>query len=147
MTIQCPVCGGDVAAGASVCPSCGFNLVGATQRFDPVPIHDAHQTPMTPSGRAQGVLHVVRGPQNGLVFRLGDSECVIGRNPHCDIFLNDMTVSRSHATIEPLENGYIIRDAHSFNGVWVNNKNIESHVLQDGDILQIGTFCLVFKEE
>ena len=147
MTTQCPVCDGAVSAGATVCPSCGFNLVGATQRFEPVPIANQSDTKASTHNRAQGVLRVVRGPQNGLVFRLGDTECIIGRNPHCDIFLNDMTVSRNHAIIEPVENGYVIRDTNSFNGVWVNDRNIESHVLENGDILQICTFCLVFNEE
>ncbi|NGM17092.1 FHA domain-containing protein [Xiamenia xianingshaonis] len=146
MSIQCPVCSTEVAQGVAVCPACGFNLVGATQRFEPIRFEDDPVAPVM-AERAQGVLHVVRGPQSGIVFRLGDDVCTVGRNPHCGIFLNDMTVSRDHAVIEPLENGYIIRDRNSFNGVWVNNKNIESHVLQDGDILQIGTFCLVYKEE
>ncbi len=64
----------------------------------------------------------------------------------CTIFLNDMTVSRMHATIEPEDGCYVIRDANSFNGVWVNNENVEARTLRPGDFIQIGTFCLQYEE-
>ena len=35
----------------------------------------------------------------------------------------------------------------SFNGVWVNNKNIETKVLQAGDIIQLGNFSLEFQSQ
>ena len=66
----------------------------------------------------------------------------------CDVFLNDMTVSREHAVIEPSTGTFSIRDTNSFNGVWVNNANIEeSYTLVHGDIIQIGAFCLLYQEE
>mgnify|MGYP000203439650 CR=1 FL=1 len=43
--------------------------------------------------------------------------------------------------------GYVIRDANSFNGVWVNNESVETRRLVSGDVIQIGAFCLVYKEE
>ena len=70
-----------------------------------------------------------------------------GRSPQCDLFLNDMTVSREHASVEPADGGYVIRDANSFNGVWVNNESVETRRLVSGDVIQIGAFCLVYKEE
>ncbi len=51
-----------------------------------------------------------------------------------------------HATIEPEDGGYVIRDANSFNGVWVNNENVEARTLRPGDFIQIGTFCLQYEE-
>uniref|UniRef100_UPI002633FBB3 FHA domain-containing protein n=1 Tax=uncultured Ellagibacter sp. TaxID=2137580 RepID=UPI002633FBB3 len=65
----------------------------------------------------------------------------------CDIFLNDMTVSRSHAVVEPTGDGCTITDDSSFNGVWVNNDNVEARELHEGDVVQIGAFCLVYREE
>ena len=45
------------------------------------------------------------------------------------------------------DGGYVIRDANSFNGVWVNNESVETRRLVSGDVIQIGAFCLVYKEE
>ena len=45
------------------------------------------------------VLSIIKGPQTGNVFELDQPEVTIGRDPSNTIFLNDMTVSRSHAKI------------------------------------------------
>lgn len=55
------------------------------------------------SAPARATLNVVRGPQVGISFALTGEPVTIGRSPQCTIFLNDMTVSRMHATIEPGE--------------------------------------------
>ena len=146
MSENCPVCGNPVNPGDALCPSCGFKLLGSTQRFAPVTLGDeAIAAPVKGPGRA--ALRVVRGPQTGVTYQLGDQALTIGRSPQCDLFLNDMTVSREHASVEPADGGYVIRDANSFNGVWVNNESVETRRLVSGDVIQIGAFCLVYKEE
>ncbi|MFR1167875.1 MAG: FHA domain-containing protein [Adlercreutzia equolifaciens] len=40
------------------------------------------------------------GSRSGISFVLTGDPVTIGRSPQCTIFLNDMTVSRMHATIE-----------------------------------------------
>ncbi|WP_080797383.1 FHA domain-containing protein [Arabiibacter massiliensis] len=146
MTATCPVCNSPVDPGAPACPQCGFKLLGATQSFEPVSFSD-EALPVEAPPQAAAALRVVRGPSTGVTFHLGDAPLTIGRSPQCDVFLNDMTVSRSHASIEPSEGGYVIRDANSFNGVWVNNASVDAHRLVSGDVIQIGAFCLVYKEE
>ena len=37
-----------------------------------------------------------------------------------------------------------IVDLDSFNGLWVNNRNVRETRLYDGDVIQIGTFSLAF---
>lgn len=88
------------------------------------------------------VLTVVRGPQTGVAFVLEPRVLVVGRDPQCDIFLNDMTVSRDHARIEPVGTAFQIIDDDSFNGVWINNENVHTALLHDGDFIQIGAFAL-----
>ena len=88
----------------------------------------------------------MRGPQVGTVLELGSSDLSVGRSPECDIFLNDMTVSREHARILSTPEGYRIQDDNSFNGVWVNNENVAEASLHPGDIVQIGAFCLLFED-
>ncbi len=146
MSKNCPVCGNPVGTDDAACPSCGYKLLGTTQRFAPVTMAGEEvPAPRKASGRA--MLRVVRGPQTGMAFALRDAPLSVGRSPQCDVFLNDMTVSRQHATISRTGAGYVITDEHSFNGVWVNNASAESHVLREGDVVQIGAFCLLYQEE
>lgn len=146
MSTVCPVCNNSVDAQDAACPHCGFKLSGSTQRFAPVSLAD-EVLPTAPRPQARAVLHVVRGPQTGVIYQLGDEPLVIGRSPQSDLFLNDMTVSRRHAEVEPFEGGYLIRDTNSYNGVWVNNDSVNERILVSGDAIQIGSFCLIYEEE
>lgn len=146
MSENCPVCGNPIDARDVLCPSCGYRLLGTTQRFAPVTLED-EVVAASPKALESAALRVVRGPQMGMTFALGKNSLSVGRSPQCDIFLNDMTVSRRHATIKRVDAGYLIADEHSFNGVWVNNENTETRLLQTGDIVQIGAFCLLYQEE
>ena len=145
MSERCPVCSHEIEPGAEVCPTCGFRLLGATQAFKPLVIEEDGSV-AGERGLAHATLNVVRGPQVGVSFTLGSEPITIGRSPQCTIFLNDMTVSRMHATIEPETGCYVIRDANSFNGLWVNNESVEARTLRPGDFIQIGTFCLQYEE-
>ncbi len=145
MSTVCPVCSNPIDPDVSACPHCGFKLLGSTQQFKPVLLGDE---PIAEEAKLvqEATLRVVRGPQTGVAFQLGDKKLVVGRSPQCDIFLNDMTVSREHATIKPADGGYVIRDENSFNGVWVSNDSIDEHRLASGDIIQIGAFLLLYQE-
>ena len=49
----------------------------------------------------------------------------IGRSRECDIFLEDLSVSRLHATLHLLSDGsYEIEDRHSATGTFVNGLRI-----------------------
>ena len=147
MSELCPICEGFIPPGAAACPQCGFRLAGATQSFEPLAFGGEELPHEEPAKRPlDATLRVVRGPQIGTIFKLGDKNLSIGRNPHCDIFLNDMTVSRQHAVIAPERSDYRITDTDSFNGVWLCNRSVDSAVLKDGDIVQIGAFCLLYRE-
>ena len=148
MSERCPVCSHEISPNDTVCPTCGFKLLGATQAMQPLVMSETPATTVEESAPARATLNVVRGPQVGISFVLTGEPVTIGRSPQCTIFLNDMTVSRMHATIEQENGCYVIRDANSFNGVWVNNDSVDApRKLQDGDVIQIGAFCLLYQEE
>lgn len=146
MNETCPVCNSPIQPEDSACKVCGFKLLGSTQSFKPISLTDDElpKAAINPSTAAE--LRVVRGNQIGTVYSLNNDSLSIGRNPECDVFLNDMTVSRLHATITRENDRFQITDANSYNGVWINNESIESAVLSEGDIIQIGVFCLVYQE-
>jgi pSer/pThr/pTyr-binding forkhead associated (FHA) protein len=98
-----------------------------------------------PSGSAAVV--VKRGPNAGARFIMDRSSLSAGRHPASDIFLDDITVSRSHAEFR-CENGqFRIIDAGSLNGIYVNRQPVDSATLTTGDEIQIGNFRLVFFTE
>lgn len=145
MTQTCPVCMQEVAANMGSCPSCGYKLLGSTQAFDPIKL-DAETQDQDAESNPHAVLKIVRGPQKGLSYSLTEESYDLGRSPHCAVFLNDMTVSRLHAFLVKDGNRYLVRDNNSYNGVWVNNVNVDFKPLAHGDFIQIGTFCFRYEE-
>jgi diguanylate cyclase (GGDEF)-like protein len=63
---------------------------------------------------------------------------VIGRGGDCAILIEDHSVSRKHARIEPTAHGYLAEDLGSTNGTFVNDRPITRQMLQDGDYLRVG---------
>ena len=145
MTQKCPVCNNEIEDDAVSCMFCGYKLHGTTQQFTPVKLGDVSDGDST-SRVKRAELRVVRGPQTGIDIEIIPGRLTVGRDPACDIFLNDMTVSRLHAEIEIGPKGCIIRDKNSFNGIWVNDRMEETCLLKSGDVVQIGAFCLVYRE-
>lgn len=145
MSEVCPVCQASVSENDAICSQCGFKLLGATQKFQPLNLDD-HVPSKKDEATFHAVLRVVRGPQAGVVYELTGDELTIGRNPQCSIFLNDMTVSRMHATFRREDGCFVVHDENSFNGVWVNNRIVQVKALKSGDFIQIGAFCLMFEE-
>ncbi len=79
-------------------------------------------------------------------YELNESETTIGRSRECDIFLEDLAVSRLHATIRRLSDGsYEIEDRRSATGTFVNGMRITRYRLIEGDTVQIGSSSLTFR--
>jgi pSer/pThr/pTyr-binding forkhead associated (FHA) protein len=87
---------------------------------------------------------VQRGSNAGSRFLLDTDHSTVGRHPDSDIFLDDISVSRRHATFERTPRGTVVRDAGSLNGTYVNRELVDECLLQAGDEVQIGKFRLVF---
>ena len=67
---------------------------------------------------------------------------VLGRDPNCDIVLNDTKCSRRHATVEDGPDGLVIRDAGSANGTYVNGHRVDEAPLRPGDTVRMGDVSL-----
>lgn len=66
--------------------------------------------------------------------------CTIGRSPMCHIVVSRNTVSRLHAKIERDGPRYVLSDANSANGTFVNGRRIrEPHLLEDKDRVGLST--------
>jgi pSer/pThr/pTyr-binding forkhead associated (FHA) protein len=90
------------------------------------------------------MVFIHRGPSRGARFLITATGASIGRSPESDIFLDDVTVSRSHAAIAREGAGFIFTDSGSLNGSYINNQQTSSHRLSTGDEIQIGKFHMLF---
>ncbi len=85
------------------------------------------------------VIHIYpTGPGMGARYPLADTPVVLGRGNDCDIRINDHSVSRRHARIQPGADGYYAVDLQSTNGTFVNDVPASICKLKDGDYLRIG---------
>ncbi|WP_372734649.1 FHA domain-containing protein [Nocardioides sp.] len=105
------------------------------------PVHAAAVDAL-PTGHA--LLVVQRGPGSGSRFLLDKDLVRAGRNPDCDIFLDDVTVSRQHAEFHRTGDSFSVTDSGSLNGTYVNRDRIDTVHLTDGDEVQVGKYRLVF---
>jgi diguanylate cyclase (GGDEF)-like protein len=79
------------------------------------------------------------------LVRLRSERTLIGREPSCDVPLDDHSVSRMHAAIDSLENGYQLVDLNSTNGTYVDDAIVESPVeLTGGELIRTGNVILKF---
>ncbi len=75
-------------------------------------------------------------------------DMTIGRSRECDIFLEDLAVSRLHATIRETPTGeYEIIDNRSASGTLVNGQAVTRYILREGDVIQIGEHKFIFRRK
>ena len=71
----------------------------------------------------------------------------IGRRPSNELSLNDKNISRLHAYILFEGNSYVIYDAQSLNGTYVNGIKITSKKLSNKDMVTIGNTTIIYEEK
>jgi FHA domain/zinc-ribbon domain len=150
--VYCPECGFQNPEAANFCSKCGAALVreavteDTTMAFEPEELEES--SPLEDLGM-EGPALVVRsgGGRAGEHFIPQADATTIGRSPDCDIFLDDVTVSRHHAVLRRNDGRFVIEDQGSLNGTFVNRRRIESTELADGDELQIGKYRMTFLQK
>lgn len=149
----CAQCGHATAPADLFCAQCGATLLErdlSDETFVDTVRSSGALAPVG-AGRLAGLgpgdaaLIVQRGPGAGVHFALDPARATsAGRAQDADIFLDDVTVSRAHATITRTPEGWVIADAGSLNGTYVNRVRVDSHRLMAGDEVQIGKYRFVF---
>ncbi len=87
----------------------------------------------------------LEGPKRGEELVFDCDELTIGRAPRSTLLLSEPTVSRNHAVIRRLQDGYEIEDLRSDNGTSVNGRLISGKVkLNPGDEIRIGSSVVQF---
>ena len=154
--VFCNRCGHRNPPGSAFCSACGSVLDVTEDRTITLakvdPLQDAPgaaddvRVDLDDIAPGSAILVVRGGEEEGVHFTLSSTVTTIGRNEDSDITLEDITVSRRHSEIHHSAGRYIVRDAGSLNGTYVNQRRIDVVELSQGDELQVGKFRLVFLE-
>jgi len=103
---------------------------------------------MNEDGDKQPVAHLEIRTKTGVrKLRLGGRVTTIGRNPESHLVLKDSRSSRDHCVIEPVDDGYQLRDLGSRNGTRINNKRVAVELLDHQDVIRIGRTVMKFVDE
>lgn len=89
----------------------------------------------------------VSGEVAGKNYWVNSKTVTIGRAASNFIQITDSDASRIHCRIVPLASGVQAHDMDSSNGIFVNDKKVKRHLLQDQDSLQIGDCVFVYHQE
>jgi pSer/pThr/pTyr-binding forkhead associated (FHA) protein len=148
---NCPTCSFENSEDSNYCRRCGSRLITADPNETTIMYSPAEASGLESieQGVLPGTVLLIRsgGGREGETIDLDVDVLTIGRSPHSDLFLDDVTVSRHHARVLRDEGGFWVEDLNSLNGTYVNRKRIEQQRLFDGDELQIGKFKLAFVEQ
>lgn len=147
--MYCTSCGQKNADGARFCARCGNNLeLPGDDTTISLSADDLHVEEIAPSVEnlrpGQALLVIKRGIKAGSTFLLERDVATAGRSPDSDLFLDDVTVSRRHVEFVRDGTRFILKDAGSLNGTYVNRERVDVAELSSGDEVQIGKFKLVF---
>jgi DNA-binding NtrC family response regulator/pSer/pThr/pTyr-binding forkhead associated (FHA) protein len=88
-------------------------------------------------------LRVARGRSTAPEFQFTDT-VVIGRADDCEVRVFDEAASRHHAVVRREGDDYVALDQDSLNGLYVNGRRVERHVLKTGDEVTVRNLTLVF---
>jgi hypothetical protein len=82
---------------------------------------------------------------DGTMHPLLEETSTIGRTPVNSIVLTDGSVSARHARVDRTADGFVIEDAGSRNGTYVNSEKLSGkRLLADGDLVRLGKIILTF---
>ena len=144
---RCPECGAHVSEESSFCGECGAPLIrgDSTVSYSPSFVEAED---VIPSGGFEGAalieLDQVEGTAGRRMHDIGEKAVTVGRCRDCDIYLDDVTVSREHAEVQRENHGFRIRDVGSLNGTYVNRVRVDAVDLRNGDEIQIGKYRFKF---
>ena len=116
-------------------------LTGATMVYAPEPTPEPEPEPTPPPPRREQAVLLWEGRD----VSLDQGVTVIGRSSGCDIVVDDPNVSRRHAEVRRMGEGYSLVDLGSTNGTEVNGQRVGETSLMNGDVIGVGTTRLTFE--
>lgn len=91
-------------------------------------------------------LTLLSGEKAGTNYPLDAAhETLLGRGTDCQVALVDALCSRVHARLVWCEDGWLLRDAQSRNGTFVNGQKVDEAILASGNVVRLGDSELEFQ--
>ena len=91
------------------------------------------------------LLQIYPATSGAELIRLSNGRTLIGRDPSCEVPLDDHSVSRIHAAIETSDTGCMLVDMNSTNGTYIDDTLVEeSTLLSGGELIRTGNVILKF---
>ena len=139
--MHCTGCGRLLHSEARRCDSCGHQV---EQRAPTSAVAGRERAGADVAAwRSRALLVFRHDPQATAVVPMSGT-IRIGGDDGADLYLEDISVSRSHAEVAAQDDVYVIRDLGSLNGTYVNGCRVDEAVLNAGDEIRIGRFRLTF---
>jgi pSer/pThr/pTyr-binding forkhead associated (FHA) protein len=80
-------------------------------------------------------------------FPIASVRTTIGRDPGCDMVIDNAGISRLHASVEVVGDSFVLRDCESQNGITLNGEPCREGRLVDGDVIGLNKFLLRFSNQ
>lgn len=78
---------------------------------------------------------------------LTDAVVTIGRKADNDLVIDNLAVSSHHARVVRQDDGFVIQDTDSTNGIFLNGERVTQHILKYDDQILIGKHVVVFQND
>ena len=109
--------------------------------------HASRDEAAVPAQANKGVRGELINLATNYEYPIENGKITIGRNDSCDVVIDDITVSRLHATVHYTDEGWVVSDNDSKAGVGVNGYRVHgSEPISDGDTIMINTHSFMFKD-
>ncbi len=80
-------------------------------------------------------------------FPIHNGTMLVGNDPSCDIHIDSLALEPQHLQIDTEQQSSRLKALSQENGTFIKNTKIDTHVLKDGDTLQIGKHTLTYSFE
>jgi general secretion pathway protein A len=107
------------------------------------------RTPPAPTRKdpVVGRILLASGGKTVMERELRPGRLVIGRTADNDIQIDSKFISRHHCQIVTQPNSCLIEDLNSTNGIFVQSRRVRRHNLNDGDVVQVGEYEIMYIDE
>ena len=103
-----------------------------------------YQSALLATRQPPAITLLLQTEEKNNTFRFTIPEIIIGRDPACNLPINDKTVSVQHARLSYHQGQWWVEDLHSTNGTFLNEEAVSLQiVITTGDVLRCGQ--VVFK--
>jgi type II secretory pathway predicted ATPase ExeA len=99
------------------------------------------------TGQTVGRILLASAGTTILERELRPGRLVIGRTPDNDLQIDSKFISRHHCQIVTQPDSCVIEDLNSTNGIYVKQKRVRRHNLNDGDVVVVGQHEIMYIDE